>query len=238
MSTSAFRFFAGSTRRVVAFSAFGISGLALAATWAASVQATTPGTAVGGESAAIDVTLPTGTTPELESAIALGGDTSLPISFTGRWGNIPVDVVAGGADDPDTVASDTTAGDYELFEIDLTGIQDGVRDFFLELTLGNEPDDFTALQIEFVKVDLPCATADLDNTGADGYLNETLFIDKTDSTAVMDFQNASADVMCIGVADTDGAAAQNDTGTYIRRNADDTSTPNPMPTFTAILGEY
>lgn len=223
-------------RRVVVAALLGVLGLVLASVWAVSIVTTTPGSSTATGASLTLGAAPTSDTSELAGLITnTGADLSLPIDFVGRWGNIPADGVDGGALDP------AAGGDYELFQVDLSNFL-ATRSFFVEIGVNNTPDDFRALQFEFVMVDGSCADADLDNPAAGGYDAQTLFVESSDSTIVYgDLAGpgaATPKLLCFGIADTGGSRANDADGTFIRREDTGTTAPDPMPAFFAVLGEH
>lgn len=125
-------------------------------------------------------------------------------------------------------------GNWELFEINVSTAT-ATREFYAEIGVINSPTNFSALQVAFVVDDQLCATADLDAP----LRSATLYVESADSTIVFsDLVGGVAGVggqYCIGVADTGGLAAQDPTGTFLRR-ADPTVIPT-RPAFLAVLGE-
>lgn len=220
-------------RWLVAVAGLALLGLLLAGAWAVSIVTTNEGASTASGAQLVLGAAPASDTSALANRITnTGADLALPIDFTGRWGAIPADATDGGALDP------ATGGDYELFQVDLTTLA-GTRTFFVEVGLNNQPDDFRALQIEFVKVDTACSAADLDNLAASGRVAATLYAETSDSTIVLP-NLAGGTTACIGVADTGGARANDADGTFLRREvgADPTDPPAPMPAFFAVLGEH
>lgn len=227
-------------RRLVALGILAVVGIVLASAWAVSIVTTDPGTSTASAATVILGVDPPSDTSALSARITnVGADLSLPINFTGRWGTIPADADDGGDLDP------ATGGDYELFQIDLGNLA-ATRTFLVELGINNTPDDFRALQFEFVLVTGSCADADLDNTGATGYAAQTLYVESSDSAIVFaDLAGggeSTAKLLCIGVADTagDDNRANDGDGTFLRREVGDPATvpPDPMPAFFAVLAEH
>lgn len=216
-------------RRVIATGIVGALGLVLAGVWAVTIVTTSPG---DGSQSAADLFVgapPTGDVSVLGEFIDPGPDSQLTIDFEGRWGNIPGDTATADAGDPDV------GGNWELFEINVSTAT-ATREFYAEIGVINSPTNFSALQVAFALDDQLCATADLDAP----VRSATLYVESADSTIVFsDLVGGVAGVggqYCIGVADTGGAAANDPTGTFLRR-ANPTLVPT-RPAFFAILGEH
>ena len=86
------------------------------------------------------------------------------------------------------------------------------------------------------------ACSEKDPGGLTAYDAETLFVESSDSTIVFsDLAGpgaATSKLLCFGIADTGGSRANDPDGTFIRREGTDTTAPDPMPAFFAVLSEH
>jgi hypothetical protein len=216
--------------RLIAFAVLGVLGLVLSGVWAVSVVTTGPGTGSSGSASLFVPAAPSGDTSALSDNIANGPDPALSIDFVGRWGSIPID--ADGGADP---------AHYEFFEVDLTAAA-STSTFYVEIGVNNTPDNFSAMQLRWVKVNGACSVATLGNPAAAGYAAQTLYVESSDSTVVFSGlvgggAVAGAGQYCIGIPNTGGATAHDAAGTFLRR-ADPNDDTFVRPGFFAVLGQH
>lgn len=223
--------------RVGRLAAFGVAGATLTATWAAGVADVSGSNPQNSLSTPIVAGAPTSSTDRFASAVSAGPNTTFNVDFIGRWGRFP-DADADGA------AFADPSVDYELFEIDLVSFTAG--SYFVEVGMlpSPQPAGLTAMQVEFVIDDLPCATADLDAQLAAN--RETLYADNIDNSVVFDGLNFGT-THCVGVeaSGIDTApepdvtlVADDPAGSFVLRAEASTSSNVTLPTFVAIVNEY
>ncbi|MEX2255931.1 MAG: hypothetical protein WEC34_10890 [Acidimicrobiia bacterium] len=221
----------GQSKRLTSIAAFGAAGMLLTATWAAGVASSPAANTTAANSSPVVAGAPAGADDRFADAIAIGEDTGLTIDFDGLWGVLPEDTFAG--DDP--------SADYELFDVDLAGLDDGT--YFVEVgllpTTPASPDGFIALQINWVIAPAACVdatTTDSLATRAGTAANvKTLYADNLDNSVV--FPNLEENTQhCIGVLSS--GTATDTAGTFIRRAESGVTFDGELPSFVAIVNQH
>jgi hypothetical protein len=227
----------GQSKRLASVAAFGTAGVLLTATWAAGVVSTPADDGTNSLSTPIVAGAPSSSTDRFSEAVNAGPDTTFNVDFVGRWGRFPdSDTDGAGAADPSV--------DYELFEIDLTDFTAGTYFVQIGMLPTPQPSGLTAMQVEFVIDDQPCATADLAGQAAGN--RKVLFADNIDNSVV--FSNLAFNTtQCVGVLasgvdtvpepDVDLVADDPD-ASFVLRTTASTSSNVVLPTFVAIVNEH
>jgi hypothetical protein len=195
-------------RRLAAWAAFGVVGLATGAVWASGFAQNTGVNDATAISPALAKGAPTVAASPLENTITAGAD--LPFDWEGRWGMLNVD--------------------HLMSTVDLTGGAFTGKTYNVALLLANTSDltEFASLQLELEIIDAAnagtpgdCATADFDGS------NDELILDSDDEDSGV-YWNALAGnkKYCIGIASTTGDDFD---GSFIRSAQD--AFPTKWPKF-------
>jgi len=195
-------------RRLAAWAAFGVAGLATGAVWASGFGSSTGVNDATAISPALAKGAPSVVASPLATVVTEGAD--LPFDWAGRWGSL--------------------SDDHLMATVDLTGAPFTGKTYNIALLLANTSvlTQFASLQLELeiidaVDADTPgdCDTADFDGT------NDNLILDSDDEDSGV-YWNAQLGnaKYCIGVASSTG---DDDEGTFIRAAQD--AAPNAWPTF-------
>lgn len=196
-------------RRLAAWVAFGVAGLATGAVWASGFAQNTGANDSTVISPALGKGAPTVPASPLAGTVTAGAD--LPFDWEGRWGMLSADHLMATVDLTD--ASKFTGKTYNV-----------------ALLLANTSDltEFASLQLELEIIDAAdagtpgdCSTADFDGT------NDQLILDSDDEDSGV-YWNALPGVAkyCIGIASTPGDDVD---GTFIRSAQD--AYPTKWPKF-------
>lgn len=205
-----------SRRRLAAWIAFGVAGLATGAVWATGFG--TIGGAMGSETdpVHIDPTNPVDHTANLNGTVAPG--TALTYNWNGRWGAVV---------------------DTNLFTVDLRA-EDPANTYNIGFLLSNGPllsaggggTGWSTIQLKLEVVEASggggttCAAADFDGAQAP----EVMAFDADDAGVY--FNGLAGDkVWCVGINTSDG---QDTAGTFIRRATDGVD-PTVFPQFIATV---
>jgi hypothetical protein len=197
-----------SRRRLAAWAAFGVAGLATGAVWASGFAQATGVNDATAISPALAKGAPAVVTSPLAGTVTAGAD--LPFDWEGRWGMLSADHLM--------ATVDLTAGSF-------TG-----KTYNVAQLLANTSDltEFASLQLELELIDAAdagtpgdCSTADFDGT------NDELILDSDDEDSGV-YWNALAggNKYCIGIASTPGDEVD---GTFIRSAQD--AYPTKWPKF-------
>jgi hypothetical protein len=198
-----------SRRRLAAWLAFGVVGLALGAVWATGFIGFTAGNGATGESPAMAKGVPADNTSALNSVATKVNDVTF--DWAGRWGSIPADKI--------------------LVKVDLSGSQFAGKTYNVAVLLTNTSDltDYASLQLNFENsykaASGTCAAADYDTT----VHNKVMNIDDEDAGVYWNALPGDA-VYCIGIA----AAPGDDIAKTFIRSAQD-AFPNAFPAFVTTV---
>jgi hypothetical protein len=198
-----------SRRRLAAWLAFGVIGLALGAVWATGFIGFTAANGATAESPAMAKGVPADNTSALASVATKVND--LTFDWSGRWGSIPADKI--------------------LVKVDLSGSQFAGKTYNVALLLTNTSDltDYATLQLNFENSYKTsggaCAAADYDTTVHSKVMN----IDDEDAGVYWNALPGDA-VYCIGIA---AAPGDDLAGTFIRSAQD--AFPGAWPAFVTTV---
>ncbi len=198
-----------SRRRLVAWLAFGVIGLALGAVWATGFIGFTAANGATAESPAMAKGTPAVATSDLASVATQVND--LTFDWSGRWGSIPADKI--------------------LVKVDLTGSQFAGKTYNVAVLLTNTSDltEYASLQLDFENVQKAasgtCAAADYDTTNDPKVMN----IDNEDAGVYWNGL-AGDHVYCIGIAQAPG----DDIARTFIRSAQD-AFPTNFPAFVTTV---
>jgi len=198
-----------SRRRLAAWLAFGIIGLALGAVWASGFIGFTAANGATAESPAMTKGTPVDATTDLASVATKVND--LTFDWSGRWGSIPADKI--------------------LVKVDLSGSQFAGKTYNVALLLTNTSDltDYATLQLNFENAYKTsggaCAAADYDGTQH----NKVMNIDNEDAGVYWNGLPGDA-VYCLGIAQAPG---DDIAGTFIRSAQD--AFPGAWPSFVTTV---
>jgi len=198
-----------SRRRLAAWLAFGVIGLALGAVWATGFIGFTAGNGAMAESPAMTKGTPVDATSALASVTTKVND--LTFDWSGRWGSIPADKI--------------------LVKVDLSGSQFAGKTYNVAVLLTNTSDltEYASLQLDFENVQKAangtCAAADYDTTNDPKVMN----IDNEDAGVYWNGL-AGDKVYCIGIA----AAPGDDMARTFIRSAQD-AYPTKWPAFVTTV---
>jgi hypothetical protein len=200
---------ARSRRRLAAWLAFGVIGLALGAVWATGFIGFTAANGATNESPAMAKGTPT--TPASALATVATKVNDLTFDWNGRWGSIPSNKI--------------------LVKVDLTGSQFAGKTYNVGLLLRNTSDltEYATLQLNFENVAKAasgtCAAGDYDGT----QLNKVMNVDNEDAGVYWNGLAGDA-VYCIGIA----ASTGDDIATTFIRSAQD-AFPANFPVFVTTV---
>lgn len=194
-------------RRLVAWLAFGVLGVAMGAVWATGFASIGGTTGTNGGSPMIAPSTPSSHTADLAGA-ATAGDP-LTVNWAGRWGS--------------TAAT-------TFFTVDLTG-KPATQTYNIAFLLTNDISggDWTSLQLLVENKDIltgPCVASAFDGTNRP----QVMAFDSLDAGVYWNGV-AGGSVYCIGIAASDGTDTA---GTFLRR-ASDTTGPSVYPTFVTTV---
>jgi hypothetical protein len=198
-----------SRRRLAAWLAFGVIGLALGAVWATGFIGFTAANGATVESPAMAKGVPADNTSALNSVATKVND--LTFDWAGRWGSIPADKI--------------------LVKVDLSGSQFAGKTYNVAVLLTNTSDltDYASLQLNFENSYKAsggaCAAADYDTT----VHNKVMNIDDEDAGVYWNALPGDA-VYCIGIAQAPG---DDIAGTFIRSAQD--AFPAAFPAFVTTV---
>jgi hypothetical protein len=196
-----------SRRRLAAWLAFAVLGIAMGAVWATGFASIGGATGSNAASPFLAPSAPGDHTADLASAATAG--SPFTVDWAGRWGS-------------------TAATNF--FTVDLSG-QSASRTYNIAFLLTNDISSagWTSLQLKMENKDIAsgsCAAGDFDGTNRP----KVMPFDAKDAAAYWNGLPGGK-LYCIGVAASDG----NDTdGTFLRR-ASDTSGPSTYPTFVVTV---
>jgi len=193
-------------RRLMAWAAFGATGVLLGSVWAFGFS-TSQGTVGTAETVADVVPGTAGSTSVSPLAGLVTNPEDLDVTWDGNWGVI--------------------AEDESMFLVDLSALDAGDT-YFIEVYSRGVPTGWTTLQLEFAN--LPAGTCD----GTDDFsaAASTQVMPITNSDAQVTFSGlAGGAVYCIGIADAT-PRADDIAGTFLRRPGD---TAPDVPSFTAMV---
>jgi hypothetical protein len=198
-----------SRRRLAAWLAFGIIGLALGAVWATGFIGFTAANGATGESPAMGKGTPADNTTALSGVATKVND--LTFDWDGRWGSIPANKI--------------------LVKVDLSGSQFAGKTYNVALLLRNTSDltEYATLQLNFENVAKAaagsCNAADYDGTQD----NKVMNIDDQDAGVYWNGLAGDA-VYCLGIA---AAPGDDIAGTFIRSAQD--AFPTKWPSFVTTV---
>jgi hypothetical protein len=198
-----------SRRRLAAWLAFGIIGLALGAVWATGFIGFTAANGTTAESPAMAKGTPADATSALAGVATKVND--LTFDWSGRWGSIPADKI--------------------LVKVDLSGSQFAGKTYNVALLLTNTSDltEYATLQLNFENAYKAsagtCAAADYDGTQH----NKVMNIDDEDAGVYWNALPGDA-VYCLGIAQAPGDDLA---GTFIRSAQD--AFPTNFPAFVTTV---
>jgi hypothetical protein len=198
-----------SRRRLAAWLAFGIIGLALGAVWATGFIGFTAANGTTAESPAMGKGAPVVATSALSGVATKVND--LTFDWSGRWGSIPADKI--------------------LVKVDLSGAQFAGKTYNVALLLTNTSDltEYATLQLNFENAYKTsggsCAAADYDGTQH----NQVMNIDNEDAGVYWNALPGDA-VYCLGIA---AAPGDDLAGTFIRSSQD--AFPTKWPSFVTTV---
>jgi hypothetical protein len=199
-----------SRRRLAAWLAFGIIGLALGAVWATGFIGFTAANGATVESPAMAKGTPADPTSDLTGVATKVND--LTFDWSGRWGSIPADKILVKVD-----LSDTTKFAGKTYNVALL------------LTNTSDLTDYATLQLNFEIVQKAangtCAAADYDGTNDNKIMN----IDNEDAGVYWNALDGEH-VYCIGIAQAPG---DDIAGTFIRSAQD--AFPDDFPSFVTTV---
>ena len=197
-----------SRRRLAAWAAFGVAGLATGAVWASGFAQSTGVNDSTVISPAMAKGAPSVVTSPLAGTITAGAD--LPFDWEGRWGSL--------------------SADHLLATVDLTGGGFTGKTYNIAFLLANTTDltEFASLQLEVEIIDAAnagtpgdCSTASFDGT------HDQLILDSDDEDSGVYWNlKAGNKKYCIGISDTPGDDVN---GTFIRSAQD--AYPTKWPKF-------
>ena len=199
-------------RRTLTWLVFGLVGLIMGAVWAVGIATSTTTVDTAGATAAAQVF---GTADPAAGISQYSGlvseDTALTVGFQGKWGRVDADT--------------------PMFDVDLTA-ETGT--YFVAVYVTNNPDGWSALQLEFRQVNKSCSDATLGPADwAAPAATSVMVIETEDSWAVFPTLSSGAGAnYCIGIQ-TITPRANDSAGTFIRRPSP-ASSPT-APTFSALL---
>jgi hypothetical protein len=195
-------------RRLAAWAAFGVAGLATGAVWASGFAQNTGVNDAQAISPALAKGAPTVAASPLENVVTQGAD--LPFDWEGRWGML--------------------SADHVMATVDLTGAPFTGKTYNVALLLANTSDlsEFASLQLELEIMDAAdagtpgdCATADFDGT------NDNLILDSDDEDSGVYWNGLLGNAKyCVGIASSSGDDFD---GTFIRSAQD--AFPTKWPKF-------
>jgi hypothetical protein len=198
-----------SRRRLAAWLAFGVIGLALGAVWATGFIGFTGANGTTAEAPAMDKGTPTDATSALASVATKVND--LTFDWSGRWGSIPANKI--------------------LVKVDLSGSQFAGKTYNVALLLRNTSDltEYATLQLNFENVAKAasgsCSATDYDGTQD----NKVMNIDNEDAGVYWNGLAGDA-VYCLGIAQSTG---DDITKTFIRSSQD--AFPTKWPVFVTTV---
>lgn len=202
-----------SRRRLAAWLAFGVAGLATGAVWASGFASATGANDATLESPAMAKTAPLVDTDALDTKATKVAD--LAYDWQGRWGGISADIT--------------------MFKVDLTGAEFAGKDYNLAVLLANTS-TMTGWATHQVEVEInklasgtaDCSTADYDGTTA---ANEPKLLNSDNEDSGVYWNAVDGDfVYCIGVASSTG---DDFNGTFLRASQD--TAPTGFPVFIATV---
>jgi hypothetical protein len=204
-----------SRRRLAAWIAFGVAGLATGAVWASGFASATGANDGLAESPAMTKTDPLADTDALDTRATKVAD--LAYDWQGRWGGISADIT--------------------MFKVDLSGAQFNGKDYNVAVLLANTSTmtGWATHQVELEVIQQPAGTPDCTDPSVDydgttvGNLPKILNSDNEDSGVYWNTLDGDF-VYCIGVASSSG---DDFNGTFLRA-AQDTA-PTGWPVFIATV---
>jgi hypothetical protein len=198
-----------SRRRLAAWLAFGVIGLALGAVWATGFIGFTGANGATAESPAMAKGTPADNTSALSGVATKVND--LTFDWAGRWGSVPADKI--------------------LVKVDLSGAQFNGKTYNVAVLLTNTSDltEYASLQLNFENAYKAaggaCAAADYDGTQHSKVMN----IDDEDAGVYWNALPGDA-VYCVGIAQAPG---DDIAGTFIRSAQD--AFPTHWPAFVTTV---
>jgi hypothetical protein len=199
-----------SRRRLAAWLAFGVAGLATGAVWASGFATETASVGDTADSPAIVKGAPA--TPVSALATAVAKVDELEFDWTGLWGSI--------------------AADTHLFKVDLSGGGFTGKTYNVAVLLANDSDlsDWATMQLKIDLVASPagdCTDVDYDTPAKPQILNS----DNKDAGVYWSGANVvnGGAVYCVGI---DQSAGDDAAGTFLRA---ETSPPGGYPRFVATV---
>jgi len=195
-----------SRRRLAAWAAFGVAGLATGAVWASGFAQNTGANDATAISPALGKGAPTVPVSPLTGTVTAGAN--LPFDWEGRWGML--------------------SADHLMATVDLTDATKFTgKTYNVALLLANTSDltEFASLQLKIERIAVAdpadCATADFDGT------EDPLILDSDDEDSGVYYNGlAGLSAYCIGVASSPGDEVD---GTFIRSAQD--AYPTKWPKF-------
>jgi hypothetical protein len=197
-------------RRVAAWSAFLLVGMALGTIYATGFATNNGSTDAGGSGPAAAAGMDPGDNQDTSVlANSVSSPNSLQYTWSGRWGSF--------------------ASNQHLFTVDLDepNIQAGT--YYVELLLSNTPDGFSDLQIRFALAGDGgdgCQASDLNTAPT----NRVMIFDTEDSQVT--WPNLSTGVYCVGVQQASG---KDTSGTFIRKVNTGQTFNGTYPQFVATV---
>jgi hypothetical protein len=198
-----------SRRRLAAWLAFGVIGLALGAVWATGFIGFTAANGATVESPAMTKGAPDPASSALSTVASKVND--ITFDWAGRWGSIPADKI--------------------LVKVDLTGAQYNGKTYNVAVLLTNTSDltEYASLQLNLENVQKAasgtCAAADYDGTKD----NKVMNIDNEDAGVYWNGLDGDH-VYCIGIAQAPG---DDIAATFIRSAQD--AYPTAFPAFVTTV---